>query len=289
MKLFGEINTASDYSKTIQFKNEYFERVASYKQISGGSSFVVDFELKILPGSGDKISVYWIENDQTNTCIEYIFKGIEKFIALKKDSQISVKPFEIIISGAIVHPVDFKPHRYVLYTCKRINEILFEIAKKEIHKQHTTTFNKTDNHEALLNDRKLPVMLSQSHYRILLPNRKLKKLKLPSKHNYLKELTIERLDSSIGAITILIKENDFGHRHLNSIAFAFDQNRQSINAFFSIIDGVKKFVDDVMFDIGGYNIYILDSNLDFYEPGFNEIIYWFLKELMIAHNEIDKI
>lgn len=51
-----------------------------------------------------------------------------------------------------------------------------------------------------------------------------------------------------------------GFRYMNGISILFDHDEIGINSFVSIIDGIKKFANDVydsLYDIGGFNVYIL--------------------------------
>lgn len=290
MKVFGEIITKSDYPRSIQFEKEYFERFAIYKQYSG-SCFVVDFELKILPGKKNGTMVYWIDNMQTNRCIESIYKGIEKFIEDRNSARIGVKPFEIIISGAIYHEVDFNSGRYVDYTSKRMTELSFEIGtKRSLIRKGDRSFTENDRNKILSVIKKFP-SASASVYDIKLPNRMLQKLKLPLNYTCQKEFNREH-SISYSNISIVIEEKDYKFRHTNHITVLFEHNKSGTAAFISIIEGIKKFVTDVYdagYDLGGFNIYILESDLTSFRPYFSEDIYWFLKELIATQNLIDCI
>lgn len=287
MKVFGEIKTSSAYPRNIQFDKEYAERFAIYKQSSGGRSFVVDFEFKIIPGQKD-IIVHWIEDKITDICIAYIYKGLEDFIADRNGAGIGISPFEIVISKCIIHPVDFDTRRFVEYTTKRMTELSFEIGKK----QFLRMYDNVSGFEAVKTDSTYykfsRASSAESTYTIQLPNRKKRKLILLADYAWHQTFNKER-NSSACNMTIVVEGGYIEFKHQNHINIVFEHNRSGSNSFISIIDGVKKFVDDVHdagYDLGGCNIYIRDANMEFPVNTFAQDIYWSLKELFSSRNQI---
>jgi len=282
MKVFGEIATDLNYFKTIRFEKEYFERYVISKQT--GPDFVVDFELRILPAKKDTITVYWIEDGPTKQCIQYIFEGIGKFVGFKNRSSIGVDPFDIVISNAIIHPVDFKPARHVTYTCSRLNEIAFEIGTKLVkHNSEPLRLNEADSNNTALTS-------LTSYYDILLPNRKMERIKLPSGYRCYKKFEIEKSYGETPFIIFSATNNNIDFRNINRLEISFAQNVNGISSFLSLIDGLTKIVNDIYesgYDLGGLKICILDSNLKGRAPEFSEHMYWFLKELLVHNNEVD--
>lgn len=290
MKVFGEIKTSLTYSCNIGFDKEYAERFAMYKQSSGGRSFVVDFEFRIIPGN-ENIVVYWIEDEINAQCIEHIFKGLERFIADRNHAGVGISPFEIVISNCIIHPVDFDKRRFVDYTTKRMTELSFEIGKKKYLKmnRHSSTFEavKIDARSYLFSR----ASVEESTYTIQLPNRKKQKLILPVAYGWHKHFIKQDFDDTSG-MTLVIEDGDTGFRHPNQIDLVFAHGKSGSNAFLSIIDGLKKFVDDVHdagYDLGGFNIYIREADMIYPVRNFAEAVYWSLKELFASGNKIDSL
>jgi hypothetical protein len=286
MKVFGEIKTSSAYSRNIQFDKEYAERFAIYKQ-SGGRSFVVDFEFKIIPGQKD-IVVHWIEDKITDVCIEYIYKGLENFIVDRNGVGIGIVPFEIVISNCIIHPADFDTQRFVDYTTKRMIELSFEIGKK----QFLRMYDNVSGFEAVKTDstsyKFTRASTAESTYTIRLPNRKKQKLILLVDYSWHKTFIKENYGAPYN-MSIVVEDGYIGFKHQNHIDIVFEHSRGGSNAFISIIDGVKKFVDDVHdvgYDLGGFNIYIKDTNMEYPVDTFSEGIYWSLKELFSWRNRV---
>lgn len=278
MKLFDKIKLDRETSKEICFSTNEIEFVKSYKQASSGSSYVVDFKLKLKPSQDNFIKVFYLPSEDTKECIPHIFKGVHNFLKDLYADNISIKGFDIEISDCIVHPVDFKPFRYEIFTMIALHRLSFYRGRK--------TVTKNEDNVKIIESNSLSVFLRDSedyssHYenyivkKIHLPNRGFKSISLS--HNYDLKWKYEETVTDIKIF------NNSTIRHDNYISIHTLNDINSIKIFNSVIEEVLMFKTDIYsknIDIKGFDLFIGNSNLVYGTKSLKEYLYWSLLSLL---------
>ena len=288
MKHFKTHNNKSLLSKTITITKKYSERFCSYKQTSSGSSYVVDFFITVQQNESDEVVVYFVEDDDTEIAIEFISKGIDTYIDHLRQHDVSLQGVDIIIEKAIVHDVDFKSFRYSFETEKLMKRIFFT------HGKHILSRTFDSNIKVIEFPNKHIFNLFddlQVRNNFSLPNTLQKVLKFPDKIFLNKDFVL--YDS---IISIELATDYYSQRHMNCVYLFADNTPESIQLFLLTTDVIKKVIADVYenqynlmsFYVGIRNEKTEPSNLANFVD-FQSDLYWFLKNIILTHNQIGQV
>lgn len=267
---------------------------------SSGSSFLIDYKLEIVPLSSKVVEISYISDENTDMIIEYIAKGIERFILEEKKNGVQINGFQIIIKEAVVSITDFKPHRFESHTYANLFQIFYKngnlIYLKNPFKNYEQKFSELIFESQSFQINNYDIYPFRKH--LDLPETNKKNLVLPENIIFRKEINYD-WDEHKCNLSLSVSGKKYSQRGHNYCQIVSNTDIHNVKAMFvvnSCVESLIKEIYDEGYNLGSIQI-IIDSakfgSLDYDDfniqenSPINRDIFWFLKEILVENNDID--